>query len=118
MGTKHNDWKVLRLFTAVVIAGIVSSALLNAAASVQATTISELTIEERLARVRENLKQRGEELTDPSHPLSSLQENLETEDRDTVLGQWLNWPDWLDWVNWRKWNKWGNWPNWINWFNW
>ncbi len=87
METKHNDWKVLQLFTAAVIAGIVSSALLNAAAPVQAATISKLTIEERLAMVREQLKQRGEELTDPSHPLSSSQENPETEDRDTVLGQ-------------------------------
>lgn len=118
MKTKHNDWNILPLFTAAVIAGIISSALLNAAASVQATTISELTIEERLARVRENLKQRGGELTEPSHPLSSSQENLETEDRDTILGQWGNWGNWVNWGNWNKWNKWGNWGNWGNWLNW
>ena len=113
MKTKHNDWKVLQLFTAAVIAGIVSSALLNATASVQATIISELTIEERLARVRENLKQRGEELTDPSYILSSSQENSETEDRDTVLGQW--WPNWSKWSKWNDWNNWPNWPNCPNW---
>ncbi len=109
METKHNDWKVLQLFTAAVIAGIVSSALLNAVASVQAATISKLTIEERLAMVREQLKQRGEKLTNPSYPLSLSQENLETEDRDTVLGQWSKGNN--CWSNWRKGARWSNWNN-------
>ena len=67
MKTKHNEWKVLQLFTAAIIAGIIRYALLNAPASVKAASISELTIEERLTKVREYLKHRSEQNTDPSN---------------------------------------------------
>ena len=104
MEPKHNDWKVLQLFTLAVIATIPDSALLNIA-SLQAATISKPTIEERLATVREYLKQRGEILTDPSNSLSLPQENPQTENSNAVLGQWNDWNDWS------KWSKWSDWPN-------
>ncbi len=98
METKHNDWKVLQLFTLAVIATIINSALFNIA-NVQAATISKPTVEERLATVREYLKQRGEILTNPSNSLFSLQENPQTENSDAVLSQWNKWSKWSDWPN-------------------
>jgi hypothetical protein len=98
MDTKHNDWKVLQLFTTAVVAAIVSSALSNATL-VQAATTSEPTTEERLVRVREYLKQREGELRYPSHTVFSPQDNPKTGNSDTVLGQWSDWSDWPNWPN-------------------
>lgn len=61
MKTKHDEWKVLQLFTATVVATVITSALSNFAL-VNAVTISESTIEERLAKVREHIKQTEETL--------------------------------------------------------
>ena len=113
MEAKHKDWKVLQLFTLAVVAAIVSSTLSNAAL-VQAAPISEPTIEERLAAVREYLKRRGEENTDQSHTVSSAQDNPEADSKDNQLSQWNDWPNWGNWNDWRDWRDWNNWPNWRN----
>ena len=107
MKTKHDDWKVLPLFIAVVIAGIFSSTL----SSVLAASISELTIEDRLTAVRKYIKFRREENTDLFDTSSSAQDNLEADSKDKQLS-------WANWGNWRNWRNWGNWPNWANWGNW
>ena len=69
MEPKHNEWKILQLFTVSVVAAIVSSALSNAAL-VEAAPISEPKIEDRLAAVK-SLKNRGESMTDSFYNMSS-----------------------------------------------
>lgn len=96
MATKHDEWKVLQLFTATVVAAVISSALSNFAL-VKTATISELTIEKRLAKVREYIKQRGEIPNYSSHTVLSQQDNPDAQEKDTLfkqqgkLSQWGKW---------------------------
>ncbi|NDJ21700.1 hypothetical protein GS682_08625 [Nostoc sp. B(2019)] len=96
MKTKSNNWKLLQLFTVVVVAAIVSSAL-HHADRFEDATISELTIEKRLAKVREYIKQRGEAPNYSSHTVSSPQDNPDAQEKDTLfkqqgkLSQWVKW---------------------------
>ncbi|MBD2361261.1 hypothetical protein H6G36_08720 [Anabaena minutissima FACHB-250] len=85
METKHDEWKVLQLFTVLVVAIIFSSALSNSAV-VEAAGISELTIEERLVKVRKHIQQRSEELTDSYFTVSSRPDYLKS--KDTILIAW------------------------------
>ncbi len=93
MSSKYTSWKVLKLFAIAAAAAILCSGLSKVAA--------EETIGERLAKVREQLRKRGEPIYIESQP----QDNLESEEQNTLLSQWPNWVNWQDWPNW------GNWPN-------
>jgi hypothetical protein len=147
MSLKRNDWKVLKIFTVAVIAAIFSASLSKAVA-VQAQALSELTIEERLAKVRERLKQTAEQSDRESDPVLFLQNSLETEQDKAIQAQWSNY--WKNWNDWRDWNdvnqtpssdadqpgsdvnqppssdadqpgnNWSDWsdPNWNNWSDW
>ena len=117
METKRNDWKVLKLFTVAAVAAILSSGL-SKAALVQTQAISAPTIEERLAKVREQLKHRGEPISSESNIGAPPQDNPATEKKETLLSQWPNWPNWANWSNWSNWGNWSDWPNWPNWANW
>ena len=126
MNSKRNDWKVLKIFTLAVIAAIFSASL-SKAVVVQASAMSERTIEQRLAKVRESLKQIEEQSERESDTISSLQISLETEKNKTLQAQWPNyWNNWSDWSDWNKhnvpWNNWSNWNNynvpWNNWSDW
>ncbi|OCQ99044.1 hypothetical protein BCD64_23715 [Nostoc sp. MBR 210] len=96
MKIKHDEWKVLQLFTATVVATVMSSALSNFAL-VNAVTISESTIEERLAKVREHIKQTGETLNHTSETLLSQTDNHDTPAKNSrcklnsQLSQWGKW---------------------------
>ncbi|UKO99142.1 hypothetical protein [Nostoc sp. UHCC 0870] len=79
METKQDEWKVLQLFTVSVVAIIFSSALSNSAL-VKAASVSELTIEERLVKVRKHIQQRGDELIDSYCTVSSRQDDLEVKE--------------------------------------
>ncbi|MEA5563886.1 hypothetical protein [Anabaena sp. UHCC 0399] len=85
MKTKHYKFKVLPLFTVSVVAMIFSSVLSNSAV-VEAASISELTIEERLVRVRKHIQQGGEELIDSYCPVSSQQDDLDA--KNILLVKW------------------------------
>ena len=129
MSSKLNDWKVLKIFTVSVTAAIFS-AILSQAISVQASAMSELTIEERLAKVREQLQYTVEQSDYKSDSLSSRENSLETEENRTLKAQWPNywsdwsngpwsngpWSDWSDWSD-QPWNNWSDWSDWSDWSN-
>ncbi len=100
MSLKVNDWKVLKIFTVAAMTAIFSASL-SKAVSVQAQALSEPTIEERLTKVRERLKQTGEQIERESNTLSSAAQNiLETEKDKKIQAQWPNsWNDWNNWSN-------------------
>ena len=113
MNPKHNEWKILQLFKVAAIAAIFTSAM-SQATVVKAQEIVEPTIEYRLAKVRERLKQIEQE----SDNLSSQQNSFETEADHIIKAQWPNyWNDWSNWSNgWSDWQDfpWNNWANWSN----
>ncbi|MGF1937593.1 MAG: hypothetical protein RM347_024925 [Nostoc sp. ChiQUE02] len=74
MESKHNEWKDLQIFTVTIVAMIFSSAV------VEAASISESNIEERLLKVRKHIQQRGEEFIDSYCTVSSRQDYLEGKD--------------------------------------
>lgn len=117
MEIKHNKCKLLELFTVVVVAAVISS-VFSKATVVEASSISELTIEDRLTRVREQLKHRSQLFTNESPVVPSSQASQETEEMKSLLSQqqWVNWPNW--WNNWKNWSNWNNWNNWRKWGNW
>ncbi len=96
MRSKYTSWKVLKLFAIAAAAAILCSGLSKVAA--------EETIGERLAKIREQLRKRGE----PIHIESPPQDNLESEEQNKLLSQW---PNWANWANWSNWPNWANWPN-------
>lgn len=120
MSSKHNEWKSLKLFTVAAVTTVVIASL-SKVAPVQAQAISEPTIKERLTKVRERLKQQGEQIRRESDTLSSLQNSLETEKDKILQAQWSNWNNWGNgpWNNWNNWtNRWNKWNNgWNNWRN-
>ena len=75
MSSKRNDWKVLKIFTVAVIAAIFGASL-SKLPSAQAKAVSESTIEERLTKVREKLKQTGKQSQCEPDTLSALQNSL------------------------------------------
>ena len=122
MNSKRNEWKVLELFIVAAIAALFTSTL-SQATVVKDREIVEPTIENRLAKVRERLKQNEEQIRRESDSLSSLQNSLKTDKDKTIQAQWPNY--WNDWNNWRNgpWSDWSNWRNgpwndWSDWSNW
>ena len=97
MNSKRNQWKILELFKVTTIAAIFTSTL-SQATLIKAQEIVEPTIENRLTKVRERLKQIRYE----SETLSSIQNSLETEKDKTIQAQWPNY--WNDWSNWSDWS--------------
>ncbi len=72
------------------------------AKSCELSEVSEnITIAERLAKVREVLMNYNEDCHD---------DNAKSVD-SLVTGGWDNWGNWDNWANW---NNWGNWDNWGN----
>ena len=121
MSSKRNDWKVLKIFTVAVIAAIFGASL-SKLPSAQAKAVSESTIEERLTKVREKLKQTGKQSQCEPGTLSALQNSLVADKNQTLQAQWPNyWSNWSNapWYDWRD-APWSNWSNWRDtpWYNW
>ena len=124
MSTKHNKWKILPLFKAVLIATLFTS-ILSQTTSVEARETIELNIKNRLIKVRERLKQIRHE----SDTLLSL-ESIEIIKNKIIQAQywsdgwndWSNWSDgWNDWSDgWNDWSDgWSDWSDgWNEWSNW
>ncbi len=124
MSSKHDDWKVWKLFTVAAVAAVVMASL-SKAASVEAQAMTEPTIDERIAKIREGLKQRNEQIKREFDLLPSLKDKQEPSKDTTLQAQWNNWNNWGDdWSNgpWSNWSNgpWSNWSNgpWSNWSNW
>ena len=107
----YKRWKVLTTFLTAGIAltfGIGSSKQ----ASVQAKVLPAQTIEDRVARIREEIESRRVRTSIESQAPSSQLAPSESERSKEFHSQWYNWGDWANWNNWRDWSNWGNWPNW------
>ena len=72
MSSQNNYWKVFKLFTLAAVAAAFSSSLSQAIAA-RDRAISELTIEERLTKVREVLEQRKQQSSRESYTRLSPQ---------------------------------------------
>jgi hypothetical protein len=120
MSSKHDDWKVWKLFTVAAVAAVVMASL-SKAASVEAQAMTEPTIDERIAKIREELKQRNEQIKREFDLLPSFKDNQEPSKDKTLQAQWNNWNNWGDgpWNNWNDWKDqpWNNWCNepWCDW---
>lgn len=117
MNSNHNEWKVWALFTLAAIAAIFT-ATLSRATSAKTQEILEPTIENRIAKIRERIKQNEEKISHKSGTHPSLQNSLKTKKDKAIIAQ-SQWPNyWNDWSNWgnRPWGDWSNRP-WGNWGN-
>ena len=91
MSIKLNPWKMITASIATIIAAVFSSGS-SKALSVENKAISGLTVEERIAKVREQLQQNEHRITNksdtlfPSHP--------DSEAKEVHVSQWNNWSDW------------------------
>jgi hypothetical protein len=101
---------VKKTLTSTLLAGAILTPVSQAAAKSEPT---ELTIPQRIARVRDEVNNRFQQ----SNVTDSLPEDLST--NAPQWGNWVNWGNWGNWGNWSNWNNWGNWGNWANqWGNW
>lgn len=91
MKIKHYLLQILATFSLTVIASTLSSYSMRAL-SAETKPLSAQTIEERLANIRENLIERGNQIN-----LSSSQENGAN---NSKISQWGNWDN--SWYNSRR----------------
>lgn len=94
-----------------------SSALLAGAVLVPTAQASgeqppNLTITQRVIRVREAINSR---VTQNDPTLDDILSKLSHAEME--VAQWGKWANWNNWGNWANWNNWGNWANWNNWGN-
>ncbi len=114
MNSKHNESNILSLLTVIAIATLFASTL-SQVRLIEAKEILEPTIDNRLAKVREQLKQINRE----SDNLLSLPSNLVPEQDKTIQAQyWYNYQPWSNWSNYQPWSNWSDWSDWNNWNNW
>lgn len=86
---------------------MVALVLLGLAPAAQASLTQRVTVNDRIARIREAVRERAQNaLPAPEKSADEVQ-----------LAQWGNWPNWGNWGNWSNWNNWYNWGNWGNWGN-
>ena len=94
MKIKHNNWKIITAFIATIVAALFPSES-STALSVENKVLSGLTIEERLAKVREQIQQNENQIPSNSDKLSSS--SLSSESKESYLiSQWDDWSDWCD----------------------
>ena len=106
----YNRWKVLTTFLAAGIA-LIFNVGSSKQASVQAKVLPAQTLEDRVARIREELESRRvRPSVDPQAPSSELTPS-EGENNKEFHSQWYNWGDWYNWSNWSNWRDWVNWGN-------
>ena len=107
----YKRWKVLTTFLAAGIAvffGVSSSKQ----TSVHAKVLPAQTIEDRVARIREELESRRVRASVESQAPSSELTPSEDKSSEEFHSQWYNWSNWNDWYNWSNWSNWSNWRNW------
>lgn len=139
MNSNNYYWKASKLLVLATILAIFGSGL-SQAIEVQKRATSKSTIEERLTKIREVLKQRDKYIASKTEQKNSLPKKPEMEKNKLLLIQWNNyWSDWSnnwsdiydqnDSDNWNNywsdsnnqddWNNWSDWDNWDNvWSNW
>ena len=112
MTSRHNLWKALTAVIATFLAfffnSVPSKALTN-----QAKALSEQTIEERVARIREELRSRGKKITITPDITSPKPNTLvaEANDPNPPAPPWNKWNDWNNWNDWANWNNWNDFAN-------
>lgn len=99
MNIKPNPLKILTAFVAALIATLFGFSSSKALANTKASPSP--TIEERLTKVREALKNEEREMLSQSDTVSPVEQNLDFEEEQ--ISQWGNWGN--------GWNNWGNWGN-------
>ena len=120
MSLKCNDWKVWKLFVVATVTAAIAASI-SSAESAEAKAVTEHTIEERLARIREQVKQNQDQQLKHQSDLSPIQNK-------TIQAQWP-WNDWFNWADgpwnngpWSDWNNgpWSDWSDrpWSNWSDW
>ena len=98
-GKRRSAWRRLRRGFAALLSGFLFHLPGTVRGEVPEATPDGPTIEERVARVREQLpERRGGSESDAAVSRSKL-------------AQWANWP------NWNNWNNWNDWRDWLNWWN-
>ena len=73
----------------------------------------DLTINQRVTRIREAINNR---VAQNNTNLDEILSNVSYEESEVI--QWGNWGNWGNWANWNNWGNWANWNNWGNWLNW
>ena len=102
MTPNYKGLKVLTTFLATGIAVIFNTGS-SKQSSVQAKVLPDRTIEDRIARIREELEpRRVRTLVESQAPSSELIPSKDERSKE-LHSQWHNWPNWGDWSN--------NWPN-------
>lgn len=102
MTIKRNNWKVLPLFTAAIMAAVYSFELSQAMSEKPSSigAVSQLTIDERITRITEKIKAQLKE----DHQSKKVQFHVNNNLSNPRSHNFQNWPNW------------SNWPNWYNYF--
>ena len=95
---KHNLWKALTAAITTLVA-VIFSAGSSRALTHRAQAPLTQTLEDRVARIREELESRRvRPSVDPQAPSSELTPS-EGENNKEFHSKWYNWGDWFNWVN-------------------
>jgi rSAM-associated Gly-rich repeat protein len=101
------------------IAGIAVTTVVVADTPASSSVLSaNLTIKERMERVRETITHKQNQLIDGSSEASAIDNSSEVS-RGKFLISWENSPGWGNGPIWTNWNNGGSYPSWSNgWANW